>query len=146
MTSGTASGRPTAPVGAPGGGAVTSISSGWDLSSDAELITAVRAGDAAAFGVLYERHVAASRAVARQYSNSAADAEDAVSEAFSKVFAAIQQGGGPDVAFRAYLFTVLRRVALTRVEAGRRAQPTDEMESFEASFGSVESTEEPTLA
>ncbi|NCT92471.1 sigma-70 family RNA polymerase sigma factor, partial [Cellulomonas sp. APG4] len=125
---------------------MTSVSSGWDLSSDAELITAVRTGETGAFGVLFERHVAAARAVARQYSNSAADAEDAVSEAFSKVFAAITQGGGPDVAFRAYLFTALRRVALTRVEAGRRAAPTDEMETFERAFGEVESTEAPTMA
>lgn len=125
---------------------MTSVSSGWDLSSDAELITAVRTGDTGAYGVLYERHVAAARAVARQYSNSAADAEDAVSEAFSKVLSAITQGGGPDVAFRAYLFTALRRVALTRVEAGRRAAPTDEMETFERAFGEVESTEGPTLA
>ncbi|WP_199423142.1 sigma-70 family RNA polymerase sigma factor [Actinotalea solisilvae] len=122
------------------------ISSAWDLSSDAELITAVRSGDASAFGVLYERHVGAARAVARQYSNRAADAEDAVSDAFSRVFSAIQGGGGPDVAFRAYLFTVLRRVAMERVEAGRRAVATDDVETFEAAVGSAESTEEPALA
>lgn len=122
------------------------ISSAWDLSSDAELITAVRSGDASAFGVLYERHAGAARAVARQYSNRHADAEDAVSDAFSRVFSAIQGGGGPDVAFRAYLFTVLRRVAMERVEAGRRAVATDDVETFEAAAGPGESTEEPALA
>lgn len=125
---------------------MTSVGSGWDLSSDAELITAVRSGEAVAFGVLYERHCAAARAVARQYTNSAADAEDAVSDAFSRVFAAIQQGGGPDVAFRAYLFTVLRRVALHRVETGRRALPTDDLETLERAAGPSGSTEEPALA
>ena len=123
-----------------------SISSAWDLSSDAELITAVRSGESAAFGVLYERHAAAARAVARQYSNSAPDAEDAVSDAFSRVFSAVQAGGGPDVAFRAYLFTVVRRVALGKVESGRRAVATDDLETFEAASGPGESTEEPTMA
>ena len=123
-----------------------SISSAWDLSSDAELITAVRSGETAAFGVLYERHAAGARAVARQYSNSAPDAEDAVSDAFSRVFSAVQGGGGPDVAFRAYLFTVVRRVALTRVESGRRAVATDDIETFESATGPGESTEEPTMA
>ena len=122
------------------------LASDWELSSDAELITAVRSGVSDAFGTLYERHVDAARAVARQYSNSAADAEDAVSDAFSRVFSAIQGGGGPDVAFRAYLFTVIRRVALVRVESGRRAQPTDDIETLEAASGEVESTEEPTMA
>ncbi|HWS59103.1 MAG TPA: sigma-70 family RNA polymerase sigma factor, partial [Actinotalea sp.] len=123
-----------------------SIGSAWDLASDAELITAVRSGEAAAFGVLYERHAGAARTVARQYSNSAADSEDAVSEAFSRVFAAVQGGGGPDVAFRAYLFTVIRRVALDRAEAGRRTEPTDDVGTFEAAAGTAESTEEPTIA
>jgi RNA polymerase sigma factor (sigma-70 family) len=124
---------------------MTAVGSGWDLASDAELITAVRAGDSSAFGVLYERHAPAARSVARQYSNSHADAEDAVADAFSRVFAAIRTGGGPDVAFRAYLFTVLRRVAMHRVETGRRAQPTDDLETFEAATGPGASTEEPAM-
>lgn len=123
-----------------------SISSSWDLASDAELITAVRSGETAAFGVLYERHAAAARAVAHQYSNSAADADDAVSDAFHRVFSTIQGGAGPDVAFRAYLFTVVRRVAMGRVESGRRVQATDDLETFEAAFGPGEATEDPTFA
>ena len=122
-----------------------SVGSVWDLSSDAELITAVRSGESAAFGVLYERHIAAARAVAHRYSNSSADADDAVQDAFSRVFTAIQGGGGPDVAFRAYLFTVLRRVAMDRVEGNRRAEPTDDLATFESVGIAVESSEEPTM-
>jgi RNA polymerase sigma factor (sigma-70 family) len=125
---------------------LVSISSSWDLASDAELITAVRTGESAAFGVLYERHSAAARAVAHQYSNSAADAEDAAADAFQRVFATIQGGGGPDVAFRAYLFTVVRRVAMDRVHVGRRVQATDDLEAFEEAFGAAESSEDPTFA
>lgn len=122
-----------------------SVSSSWELSSDAELITAVRSGEPAAFGALYERHLGAARAVARQYSNSLHDADDAVADAFSRVFATVQRGGGPDVAFRAYLFTVVRRVALERIENGRRVETTDDMTAFESAFGAGQSTEEPTF-
>lgn len=122
-----------------------SVSSSWDVSSDAELITAVRSGESAAFGVLYERHLGAARAVAGQYSNSAADADDSVAEAFSRVFTTIQSGGGPDVAFRAYLFTVVRRVALQRVDAGKRTQVTDDLSELEAAFGASGATEEATF-
>src|SRR5665811_57816 len=58
-------------------GGWVSISSSWALASDAELITAVRSGESAAFGVLYERHVGAARAVAHQYSNASATASSA---------------------------------------------------------------------
>ncbi|WP_344716722.1 sigma-70 family RNA polymerase sigma factor, partial [Oerskovia jenensis] len=114
-------------------------------TSDAELITAVRAGDYAAFGALYERHAAAARTVARQYVRSGSDADDMVSEAFAKVLGILQSGGGPDVTFRAYLFTVVRRLSYDLSNAGRRTQPTDDIETFESAFGPMASTEDPTL-
>ncbi|MFF3064837.1 sigma-70 family RNA polymerase sigma factor [Oerskovia sp. NPDC057915] len=114
-------------------------------TSDAELITAVRGGDYAAFGALYERHAAAARTVARQYVRSGADADDMVSEAFAKVLGILQSGGGPDVTFRAYLFTVVRRLSYDLSNAGRRTQPTDDIETFESAFGPMASTEDPTL-
>ncbi|HEX5333499.1 MAG TPA: sigma-70 family RNA polymerase sigma factor [Cellulomonas sp.] len=116
------------------------------ILSDAELITAARAGDSSAFGQLYERHAGAAWAVARQYTNSQADAEDVVADAFTKVWTVVSGGGGPDVAFRAYLFTVIRRLGMLRVEGGRRVTPTDDAATFEAAFGDQESTENPALA
>ena len=117
-----------------------------DESSDAELITAARGGSSAAFGALYERHAAAARTVARQYTRSSADAEDVVSDAFARVYSIVRDGGGPDVAFRAYLFTVVRRLAHSRVEAVRRVQPTDDMTTFESAFGPVSGVDDPALA
>ncbi|RYV49447.1 sigma-70 family RNA polymerase sigma factor, partial [Pengzhenrongella frigida] len=129
------------------GGAFRRSAEVWsELSSDAELITAARAGDAAAFGTLYERHAPAARAVARQYTRSTADAEDIVSDGFTRVFAVMRNGGGPDVAFRAYLFTVVRRLAYAGAEGGRRVQPTDDMAVFETAFGAAGSVEDPALA
>ena len=113
--------------------------------SDAELIAAVRAGDTDAFARLYERHGEAALAVARQYARSEADAEDITSDAFAKVFAVIAGGGGPDAAFRAYLFTVVRRLAFATAQGIARVQVTDDVATFESAFGPAGSVEEPAL-
>jgi DNA-directed RNA polymerase specialized sigma24 family protein len=78
-----------------------------EQSSDAELIAGVRSGESVAFGVLFERHGSAARRVAGMYSAVASDVDDIVAEAFARVLKALQQGDGPDMAFRAYLFTVV---------------------------------------
>ncbi|NMR21209.1 sigma-70 family RNA polymerase sigma factor, partial [Cellulomonas fimi] len=117
-----------------------------EVSSDAELITAARAGDPAAFGALYERHAAAGRTVARQYVANGPDAEDVVADAFARVFAKVREGGGPDVAFRAYLFTVVRRLAFAGVRSGRRVAPTDDLDVLEAGSEWAPPVEDPTIA
>ncbi len=99
--------------------------------SDAELITAVRSGDKAAFGPLYLRHVGAARALARQMTRDPNEAEDLVSEAFAKVLTVVQGGGGPDVAFRAYLLTALRRIAYDRTRAGSRVTVSDDLTPYD---------------
>ena len=95
--------------------------------SDAELILAVRAGDRHAYGVLYERHLAAARTQARRLTRSSADADDFVSEAFAKVFTALRAGHGPDRAFRAYLLTTLRNSLCQRMRRERRLELSDDM-------------------
>ena len=106
-----------------------------ETSSDPELIAGVRAGDATAFGVLYERHVDAARKVAAQYTNSATDVDDVVSESFSRVLRALQRGDGPDLAFRAYLFTIVRRTGMDIIKGGNRTRPGDDMGQYEAALG-----------
>ncbi|WP_046529939.1 sigma-70 family RNA polymerase sigma factor [Cellulomonas sp. FA1] len=116
------------------------------IEDDAALLRATRAGDAQAFGHLYERHAGAALVVARQYTDGPADAEDVVADAFANVHRALLRGGGPEVAFRAYLFTVVRRVAAVHRTAGRRTQPTDDVATLETASTPVEAAEEPTLA
>ena len=99
--------------------------------SDAELITAVRSGDKAAFGPLYLRHVGSARALARQMTRDPNEAEDLVSEAFAKVLSVVQAGGGPDVAFRAYLLTALRRIAYDRTRSGSRITISDDLTPYD---------------
>jgi RNA polymerase sigma factor (sigma-70 family) len=99
-------------------------------TGDAELISAVRGGDVSAYGPLFERHVEAARRLARQLVGQAA-ADDLVSDAFAKVLRVLQGGGGPDVAFRAYLLTSIRRLHVDKIRATSRLHSTDDMEAFD---------------
>ena len=123
----------------------STISLWTEQSSDAELIAGVRAGESAAFGVLYERHGPAAKRVASMYSAVASDVDDVVSEAFARVLKALQEGGGPDLAFRAYLFTVVRRTGLDLIKKGKRTRPAEDMESHDAAIGYEPASDEPTL-
>lgn len=95
-------------------------------ASDADLIAAARSGDASAYGVLYERHAAAARRLARQIVKTPADADDVVAETFARVLYAIKGGNGPAEAFRPYMLTAIRRVAIDLVNGQRRQIPTDD--------------------
>jgi RNA polymerase sigma factor (sigma-70 family) len=121
------------------------ISLWTETSSDPELIAGVRAGDTAAFGVLYERHVDAARKVAAMYTNTVADIDDVVSESFSRVLRALQRGDGPDLAFRAYLFTIVRRTGMDIINKGIRTKPRDDMGEFESNMGYGASSDEPAI-
>ena len=104
---------------------------GAQVGSDAELITRVRVGDTAAFGELYRRHVGAATALGRQVARGPAEADDLVSESFARVLDGLKSGGGPDAAFRAYLFTTLRHTAYDRTRKDSRLKFTDDMEAHE---------------
>ncbi len=113
--------------------------------SDAELISAARAGDESGFAGLYERHAAAATVVARRYTDDHADADDVVADAFTAVYSALRRGNGPDEAFRAYLFTVVRRTASARRDVLHRVRPTDDLATLEAGTALAGTAEDPTL-
>ncbi|MFK4836844.1 sigma-70 family RNA polymerase sigma factor, partial [Microbacterium sp. ZW T2_14] len=94
--------------------------------SDEDLVTATRAGDDAAYAVLWERHVASGRSAARAVSPNV-DPDDIVSEAFTSILSAIRRGGGPTEGFRPYLFASIRNVAASW---GRRTHelPIDDLD------------------
>ncbi len=98
--------------------------------SDAELISAVRGGDTTAYGELFTRHVEAARRLARQLT-AATDVEDLVSEAFAKVLTIVQRGGGPDLAFRAYLLTAVRSLHIDSVRGAVKLRPVDDFTPFD---------------
>src|SRR3954470_4151375 len=109
---------------------MTDLLSDVDTPSDAELISRVRGGDVAAYGQLFTRHKEAAHRLARQLVGGS-DADDLVAEAFAKVLTVLQSGGGPDVAFRAYLLTAVRRLHVDRVRAAQRVQTTDDLTPFD---------------
>lgn len=114
-------------------------------SSDPELIAGVRAGDRDAYGLLYERHAPAARAVALRYTNTPADADDVVAESFTRILRILHQGDGPDLAFRAYLFTVVRRTGLDVIARNKAARPEGDFTPFESRLGTGAGSDEPTM-
>ncbi|MFG1817499.1 sigma-70 family RNA polymerase sigma factor [Kribbella sp. NPDC049174] len=109
--------------------------------SDAELIARVRNGDLEAYGELFGRHHHAAERMARQLV-PANDADDLASDAFAKVLDALRSGGGPDISFRAYLLTTVRRVHVDRIRSGRKVQATDDIASYERE---PETFDDPTV-
>lgn len=97
--------------------------------SDAELIEAVRDGDTAAYGLLYERHIGAAYTMARQVAKSTAEADDLVSDAFAKILDLLRAGKGPTSAFRAYVLTAVRHAAYDRTRRQQRLQLADDLET-----------------
>ncbi|MDX6236533.1 MAG: hypothetical protein QOG10_1348, partial [Kribbellaceae bacterium] len=97
---------------------------------DPELLVRVRNGDLEAYGELFGRHHHAAERMARQLV-PANDADDLASDAFAKVLDALRNGGGPDISFRAYLLTTVRRVHVDRIRAGKRVYSTDDIASYE---------------
>ena len=48
-----------------------------------------------------------------------------------KVLGVLQRGGGPDIAFRAYLLTAIRRLRVDKIRSGSKLQTSDDMEMFD---------------
>lgn len=88
-------------------------------ASDAELILRVRNGDLNAYEQLWLRHIAAALRQARRVLPG--HAEDLASEAFLALYKQMTTtDGGPQSAFRAYLFTSIRNLAQRWTERDSR--------------------------
>ncbi|HET6562240.1 MAG TPA: sigma-70 family RNA polymerase sigma factor [Marmoricola sp.] len=109
---------------------MTELLEGTRAPSDPELISGVRSGDLDAYGELFSRHADAALRLARQLTRGS-DAEDLVSEAFTKVMGILTEGGGPDVAFRAYLLIAIRRLYVDRVRRDSRLTNSGDMTTFD---------------
>src|SRR3982750_2513311 len=81
-------------------------------TSDEELVQQARLGDQRAFAELWRRHFRSGARVARQFTSSI-DADDLVSEAYTRIYQRVLAGGGPSGAFRPYLYTTIRNLAST---------------------------------
>ena len=95
-------------------------------ASDASLLDLARAGNDSAYAELWARHAQAASRLARQFRGDW-DADDLVSEAYTRVLDLVRRGRGPVDAFRPYLFAVVRNVA----QAWSK-KVTDPVEDFDA--------------
>lgn len=110
------------------------MSTSWSTppgdASDAELISRTRAGCDDAYAELFTRHRGIALGVARRVAGPD-HADDLVAEAFTKVLAALQAGGGPDDAFRGYLLTTVRNLHLNKLRGTRRESLVPHYEDVE---------------
>lgn len=89
------------------------------MSTDTELIAAVRLGDVGAVEELHRRHVHAATASARAMLRDATEADAIVNEVFGRVISVIVRGGGPESAFRSYLQRAIRNECVDETRARR---------------------------
>lgn len=80
---------------------------------DSSLLNAVRQGEAAAYGVLYERHLGAARRAAAAVATTWVERDDLVAESFTKVLRTLRTGRGPRDRFRPYLLATIRNSMLS---------------------------------
>jgi RNA polymerase sigma-70 factor (ECF subfamily) len=81
--------------------------------SDVDLVARARQGDAAAFGILVDRHKTAVYRAARAALHSHEDAEDAAQDAFVLAFQRLGSFRG-DASFKTWLLTIAWRQAISR--------------------------------
>ena len=90
-------------------------------AEDADLTVRAAGGDTGAFEELYRRHRPRPGGVGYAVTGNANDASDAVSEAFTRVFAALPAGRFPaEAPFRPYLMTATRNAAIDGLRRGGR--------------------------
>ncbi|WHM40543.1 sigma-70 family RNA polymerase sigma factor [Streptomyces sp. BPTC-684] len=115
---------------------------------DAELTASIREGDDEALAELYRRHQPAVLAYARTCCRDPHTAEDLASEAFTRALQAVRSGGGPELAWRAYLLTIVRRTAAGWADTARRTELAPDFTTWLAGVSSgseSESSEERVL-
>jgi RNA polymerase sigma factor (sigma-70 family) len=100
-----------------------------ELASDEVLVAQTRTGNQRAFAELWHRHYQSGVRVARQFTSSI-DADDLVSEAYTRIYQRVLAGGGPVGAFRPYLYTTIRNLASSWGAAHRDVQ-VDDIADFE---------------
>jgi RNA polymerase sigma factor (sigma-70 family) len=105
-----------------------------DPRSDAELLSALRAGDRGSYEVLWRRHADAARRYA--YRLFPARADDLVSESFLAIYQQVTTTDkGPQFAFRSYLKTVIRNTAIAWRKDAERVLTSDDIDQVELHDG-----------
>jgi RNA polymerase sigma factor (sigma-70 family) len=93
--------------------------------SDAELVTAVRAGDSQAFAALYREYIDAVRRVAYHIVGDADGTADAVQDTFAQALQHLDDLREPD-RFRPWLLAIARHAATDQLRARKRVTLLDD--------------------
>jgi RNA polymerase sigma-70 factor (ECF subfamily) len=94
------------------------------VDSDEQLIRRIRAGDIAAFDVLYDKHEPRLFAYLRAVAGDRRDAEELLHDAFLSVLRDQTAAFDEEGAFRAWLYRVARNLAFNRRRAAGRHERT----------------------
>src|SRR4051812_10961261 len=92
------------------------------LAGDDRLVEQVRAGNEAAFEVVFERHSPAILGFCRHMLGSAQEAEDVVQHTFASAYGAMAADDRP-IALKPWLFTIARNRSLSVLRARREHAP-----------------------
>ena len=87
---------------------------GGDLGSDAALVQAAKAGNATAFGELYERYRDAIYRFCLARTGTSHDAEDLTADVFVKALQSIDRWQDRGLPFAAFLYRIARNAAIDR--------------------------------
>ena len=102
-----------------------------DPRGDAELLSALRAGDRDAYVGLWKRHVGPAYRYAERLYPSRAD--DLVSDSFLAIYQLVTTTDkGPEFAFRSYLKTVMRNTAIKWSKEGRQVAENAEYDRIDS--------------
>jgi len=105
-----------------------------DDREDCELVLAVNNGDTGAFAVLYRRYRRKAYGAAARWSGSPVQRDDIVAEAFGRLLAALQNGGGPRGDFFPYLQRVIRHVAVDQARQERLVELYEDLDLLASSM------------
>lgn len=102
---------------------------------ESHLLDSARAGSSEAMRELWRQHHGAARRYAASLTRRF-DPDDLVSEAFLRIFSAMQNGGGPTGALRPYLFVTIRNIAARWARLpGERSLDDIEEPGYDADLG-----------
>lgn len=87
-----------------------------EAAADLDLITLAREGRSDALAELWSRHYDGAVRTAMRWTANAYDAEDVASEAFSRMLAAVGEGGGPTGSVGGYLAISVRNLVVNRAK------------------------------
>lgn len=118
--------------------AVARPARGGELDGDAALVQAARAGDAAAFGELYERYRDAIYRFCLARTGAAHDAEDLTADVFVKALRSIDRYQDRGLPFVAFLYRIARNAAIDRSRTLKQPLSVDGLVHEPASKQNVE--------